>query len=114
MSAPHLLPDTEIDRIALDQDGGEWLTKQLTKLEWRAFARDVERAAVSMAKGRAFDIADAQMRAAFTSFMWPVADGHRIPERGGYGHTEAKAACEWLVLRALVDHADGVFRLKVL
>lgn len=38
------LTEEQIDAIAHNQDDGEWLVHQITKLEWRQFARDIEAA----------------------------------------------------------------------
>lgn len=39
-----VLSNARIDAIAKAQDDDGWLVKQLTSLEWRWFARDIERA----------------------------------------------------------------------
>lgn len=38
------LTEERIDAIVHDQDDGEWFVHQITKLEWRQFARDIESA----------------------------------------------------------------------
>lgn len=46
------LTDEQIDAIAAAQDDEGWFTGRLTKLEWRAFARDVLKAADGVAPTR--------------------------------------------------------------
>jgi hypothetical protein len=97
------LTDAEIDRIAREQDGGEWLTKQLTKLEWRAFARDIEQAAVSAATTRALQIADEAMLVQLRSFAEGPDGAQVIPVHSIDGYEHVVEACEWLGPRGLVQ-----------
>jgi hypothetical protein len=98
-----LLSDVEIDRIAHAQDDGEWLTKQLTKLEWRAFASDIAQAAVQACKGRACEIADEAMMVQLQSHAqrYP-GPGLVIPVDNIDAYEQVTQALEWLGPRGYV------------
>lgn len=101
MGAGHVkhLSDAEIDRIAHAQDDEGWLVRQLTKMEWRAFAHDIERAAVAKARGESFRIADAQMLIVLRSYAVRLSENvYRLPNPRDPALAEA---VKWLGARGL-------------
>jgi hypothetical protein len=101
------LSDSEIDRIAHAQDDGEWLVHQLTKLEWRTFARECAAKAIENARSEAFKRADEEALVAVDSFAWRADDALHVPGRGEHKKLVMRAL-DWLVPRGLAKLDDDV------
>jgi hypothetical protein len=105
------LSDAEIDRIARAQDGGTWLVHQLTKLEWRAFARECAATAIANARTDAFRRADEAALVAIDSFAWRHEGTLSVPGRGEHRKL-VREALEWLEPRGLAKLDGDVITIR--